>query len=201
MSISSLMTMTQEALDERAAQFEEQIIASGAAVLDVVAKDLGRFLEREAKRRFVEQIEFASAMDEASLAAFRGALRELAVEAEATLRGELTGSPVWITDVLPEDRKTLRGNPAVWQAVQAVACKLAGLLGKYNFPPDDGEEGPDYAIQYDTPRYFIDHIYCPGLIEAYWKQVEELAAVRGAIASRVRVKTQNALEARWDAID
>lgn len=201
MSTSSLLTMSDDGLGARAEQLEAQIVASGGAILDVVCKDLPKYLDREAKRRFLEQVEFASAMDDLQLKAFRAALRALGAELEGKLRASLTASDVWLAEVLPDDRKSMRGNPPVWQAFQSIACKLAGLLAEYGFPADGDGDGPDYTLEYDTPKYFIDHVYCPGLIEAYWKQNEELLSIRATANDRARALSQEELEARWNAID
>ena len=192
--------MSQEELDARAAHLKGQIVASGSAVLDVICMDLVRYLEREARRRFVQHVAFASTMDEQRLVALKQALKGLDQELQGGLKAQLEGSDAWVTAAAPEDRKSLRGNREVWAAIQAVACKLSGLLAEYGFPPDTDGGEPAYELAYDTPRYFIGRAYCPGLIEAYWKQVEELGAVRETLAERSRNASQEALGARWDAI-
>jgi hypothetical protein len=201
MSTSALLTLSDDGLTDRAEQLRAQIVTSGAAILDVVVKDLDKYLQREAKRRFLEHVEFASAMDTARLQAFRGALRKLSGDLEGVLRADLTASDIWLAEELPEDRKSMRGNPPVWAVLQKIACQLAGLFAAYDFPPDVPGVSPDYQLEYDTPRYFIEHLYCPGLIEAYWKQNEELAVVRTTETSRARALSQEELEARWNALD
>ncbi len=201
MSTSALLTLSEDDLDERAAQLEAQIVTSGAAILDVVVKDLDKFIPRETKRRFLDHVEFASAMDEATLRALKADLRTLTGTLTGTLRAELTANDIWLAAELPEDRKSMRGNPPVWMSLQKIACQLAGVFVKYGFPPDAPGQTPEYNLEYDTPRYFIEHLYCPGLIEAYWKQNEELAMVRATAASRARALSQEDLEARWNAID
>lgn len=199
MSTSALLTLSESDLSDRAELLESQIVASGSAILDVVCRDLGKYLEREAKRRFLEHVEFASAMDTPTLGRFRAGLKKLAGELETSLRADLTASDLWLAETLPDDRKSLRGNPPVWTALQSIACQLAGHLSAFDFPPDGDGDGPAYLLEYDTPRYFIEHTYCPGLIEAYWKQNEELAAIRATESSRALAMSQDELEARWAA--
>ena len=201
MSTSALSGMTQGDLDERAQQLEAQIVSSGSAVLDVICMDLSRYLEREAKRRFVEHVDFSTSMNQQTLVSLRKTLGALGNELGTSLQEALSGSSAWVIDRVPDDRKSLRGNGEVWVAIQAVACRLSGVLEQFGFPPDQGPDGPAYVLEYDTPKYFIDRAYCPGLIEAYWKQVEELGAVRQTLAMRSRNESQEALGARWDAID
>ena len=198
MSTSQYETLSVEQLHLREEQLCAQIVETGAAIVDVVAADLPRFLKRETKKRFLGNVDFGSSMDDDALKALKSALDNLAAEVQGTLRAELTARDVWLTDKVGDDRKSLEGNAAVWTIIQKVSHGLSELLAAHGFPADHEADGAQYNVVYRTPKYFIEHVYCPGLVEAYWKQVEEVVAIRAISDTLQTSATREVLEERWN---
>jgi hypothetical protein len=128
--------LSTDELKLRQSQVKQHILKEAESITEVVAKDIPRWLEREARKRWLEHAEFASRVDDEALARFKVELRRLGEEAVTQLRHDLADAELWTVKAEPRSRKTLEGHPGVWVKLQHVACKLAGLLGTFQFPPD-----------------------------------------------------------------
>ena len=209
--------LSTDELKLRQSQVKQHILKEAEAITEVVAKDIPRWLEREARKRWLEHAEFASRVDDEALARFKAELRRLGEEAVTQLRHDLADAELWMVKAEPRSRKTLEGHPGVWVKLQQVACKLAGLLGSFQFPPDlpeppqaDEEGSPKappspeeaaqvpYRLVYRSPAYFVDGAYCPAFIETYWSRLEELNNLHQALDARHAVTSRQVLESRWE---
>lgn len=189
-----------EDLKRRQAQVKAQILESASSITDVVHRDAPRWMEREARKRFLEHVEFASQMSDAQLSEFKQALRASGEAVAQELAQELAQEKIWLTPApAPENRKSLEGHPALWSLLQQTACKLSEILSRFEVPRDLGEDGdPPYQLVYRTPMYFVDGVYCPSLIETYWSRLDEFEDLEHSVEARQAVTSRQVLEKRWE---
>lgn len=197
---SSLDALSIDDLVQRRHAVEARLEETTARITGIVLKDIPRYLEREARRRWLSHADFAAAMGDAELEALKGDLRALADALTASVGAELGAADTWRTDAQPASARTLEDCRPVWVALQQVACSLSEVLSRHSFPHDEeAPEGIDYALIYKTPVYFIDGEYCPSMVETYWGLVAEHQALSGALTARQAAEQRQRLEARWGA--
>jgi hypothetical protein len=157
-------------------------------------------MEREARKRFLEHVEFASQMSDEQLSSFKDALRGAGQEVADALGQGLAQEQAWLAPApAPENRKSLEGHPALWPLLQTTAERLAQILGRFDVPADaDRGEGSPYHLTYRTPMYFVDGVYCPSLIETYWGRLDEYENLEETVEVRQAVTSRQVLERRWD---
>lgn len=196
-------------LQARQEQLEAQIAALGDTIRQLVAKDIGRYLERETRWRWLQHVEFAQAMSDDHVRALKSELKTLKNTLAPEITEALGESDVWLQPdrEATEPSKSLQANPHAWGILQRVACKLSATLSNHNFPPDpvsddatEDADAPPYKLVYQTPAYFIDGKYCPGQIETYWSAFNQLVQVRDAVATLTREQDRLALERRWASL-
>lgn len=194
-------------LQARQEQLEAQLAALGDTIRQLVAKDVGRYLERETRWRWLQHVDFAQSMSDDQVRALKTDLKSLRDALIPEITEALGHSEVWTLpghDAAAETSKSLHTNPRAWAILQQIACKLSATLSAHGFPPDPasddapaGDDAPPYQLVYQTPTYFIDGKYCPGQIETYWSAFNQLVQVRDAVAALTREQTRLALERRW----
>ncbi len=190
--------MSIEDLQLREQELEDRIMEVAVKIAELVGRDVPRYLEREARRRWLGEGAFATSMDDGRLKALKGELGELGKALNAEIRGDLADAALWLAGARAENHKSLEANGAVWAALQKIACKLSGLLARFDFPADaEAPAGITYDLVYKTPAYFIDREYCPSHIEAYWRLAEERAQIVEARAALEVEQSRKTLEARW----
>lgn len=193
--------MSVEDLAQRQRELETRLQEVCANIVELVAKDVRRYMTRETRQRWLDHPDFAAAMDDASLSRLKAALDEQGEDCVQGLKDDLGGLEAWLVGGEPESRKTLEDNGAVWTSLQKIACKLSGVLSSFGFPPDrDAREGFSYELIYKTPAYFIDREYCPSYIEAYWRAVEEHQLISAALSQTRADEARARLEARWNEV-
>ena len=191
---------TLDDLKRHKAQVKRQILDSAGEIRTVLVHDVPRWIEREARKRWLEKVDFASQMDDAALAAFKKDVQALGASAGEEMDARLKEEALWLSSASPAaGRKSLEGHAQLWPVLQEAPCKLSALLSKHQLPPDDEfKPEPPYQLVYRSPMYFVDGVYCPGLIETYWGRLDEYSALEEAIAARQVVSSRERLEQRWD---
>jgi hypothetical protein len=192
--------LTLDDLKRRQAQVKDQILDSAHAISQVILRDAPRWIEREARKRFLDHPDFASQMPDDALANFKKDVHDAAALATEQLTASLAAPDLWLIRANPpEARKSLEGHPTAWPALQQVAAALANTLSRYNVPRDpDADAGQPYLLTYRSPMYFVDGVYCPALIETFWARVDEHNALLDALDSRQAATSRQVLEQRWD---
>ena len=193
--------LSPDELDRRREEAEARLNEVCADIVSVVVKDVPRYMRREARLRWLDDPDFAAAMDDEQLKALKAGLDAAASESIVAVQRELGGLERWLTAEGSEDHKSLESNSSVWRSLQTIACKLSGVLSTFGFPPDaDAPEGISHPLVYKTPAYFIDRDYCPSLIESYWRTLEEHQQIVGAAARTELGQKRSGQEERWKEI-
>ena len=194
-------SMSTSDLERRRKEAESRLEEVCRDIVAVVAKDVPRFMTREARLRWLEDPDFAATMDGAKLKGLKAGLEAAGAESIEAVGRELGGLDLWLSASDSENHKSLESNTAVWRSLQTIACKLSGVLSEFDFPADkDAPEGITYALVYRTPAYFIDRDYCPSLIESYWRIIQEHQQIAGAVAQTELGQKRADQEARWKEI-
>ena len=135
-------------------------------ICDVLDHDLQEFPVRTAKKRYLAVPEFAATLTAEQLGELKEALRKAAQKNTREILTRLKDENIWIDDLTPSGNKapkSLRDNRAVTEALSEIAETTKSVLKEFDFPEALLE------IHYDTPTWFINGQYLPGLIEKYWK--------------------------------
>lgn len=193
---------------ERREQLHRDLLGTAAKIRACVVKDLRRFIERETRWRWLEHLDFADAMSDEDIRALKQKLDALSDSVGKQIDDNLADDAQWLapTAAPPADQmKSIEHNTNVWAILQAVAFELAQILESSGFPADPASEDGDkphspYHLQYRTPVYFLDGIYCPSLIETYWNQLGELRKLGDTIDSTHAAARRKKLEERWGKI-
>ena len=131
----------------------------------VLADDLLEFPVRTAKKRYLALPEFAATLTAEKLGDLKETLRKAGQKSTDEILATLKDERIWIDDVTPPGNKapkSLRDNRAVTETLAKIAETTRVVLEDFGFPEAILE------IHYDTPTWFINGQYLPGLIEKYW---------------------------------
>jgi len=196
-------------MEARTAQLRAHLLETARKIVDVVARDIEKFGERESRWRFLRHVDFAESLMDHDIRSFKSAIKAFAAATGERVASQLGNEDLWLRhDVVPkgESTKSLEHNPRVWQEMQVIAAEFAKVLDQFGFPADptdaddDGDLRKRYHLVYRTPVYFLDGVYCPSLIESYWNQLGELNKLSDEIASSRLDSRRKAIEERWNRI-
>lgn len=146
---------------------------TATAIAAVVAEDLATYPERELQRRFVES-ERGDTLTDAQIAELRRGSRDLGQSFASEIKQKLADDAPWHTllaedAAVPEDRKSLRGIPAVWAIVSAIDARVEQLAAAMGLQGDHRT-----PAGYQAPARFISHQHLPTLVEKYFREIGEL---------------------------
>ena len=168
-------------------------IEEARAVLDV---DLPLFVEREIKRRFIEQSDFAERLDDSVVTRLKAAIKSRGAEARTEIMESLRGDDPWLAAGIgsPEDFRSFEDNEALWSIPQAICGTVTALLKEFSFPDESAE------IRYRQPSWFIDGKHMSSIAERYWRGLADIAGIE-AQRSEIEVsRRSNTLKRRWDEL-
>jgi hypothetical protein len=206
MSEPTEVEATMETMAERREQLRKDLLATAAKIRGCVVKDLRRFIEREARWRWLQHLDFADGMSDGDIADLKKKLTDLADSVGREINSDLSDPAQWLAPreaPASEQLKSLEHNTNVWAILQKPAFRLAEILEASGFPadPTDADRGDashaKYHLEYRTPLYFLEGTYCPSLIETYWNQLGELRELGDTIDSTQADARRQKLEERW----
>lgn len=183
-------------LEQHVIILRERILAIAADVKGLLADDLPKFVEREVKRAFVSNPDFATTIGTDTLKRLKADIQADGEAGTARILAALEDEALWFCDSPGDDdpRKSISENKALWDVVSTIAVVVTDLFERYGFPA-----GPE-PVTYRAPSWFIGRRYLPSLSEKYWRHVRDLAEARAQIGS-IRTETaRTELTKRWDEV-
>ena len=159
----------------------------------LLAEDLPKFVERELKKTFVSNPDFASGVSDDKLREFKQALTTRATQTASSVIDALTDEGLWECPEIPEDsRSPISANPLLWAQVSRIATVVDELQSEFDFP------GAGEATVYKPPTWFIGRRYLPALSEKYWSVLRELTETESRTVQIKKEASRSELAARWD---
>jgi len=193
------------AADEHIAELREQerlirerTVAIAKETIEVLAIDLPLFVEREVKRAFVADPDFAERLDDDAVRAIKDDIRDRATATAAAVVASLQEWDLWLGGYARvEGAKTFEDYPELWDRVCAIGQPAQEILAAHGFP---GAKEAAEAIRYRQPKWFINGRLLTTLAEKYWRSMGELASVRAELEALDLQHRREALKQRWDAV-
>ncbi len=147
-------------MDAKIGRLETSLRAYGDEIAEIIAIDVPQYMLKMARKAFIEHVEFAEGMDDATLRFFKTKLQELGQQTAKSLRDTLSEPKLWLNVENQSSGKTLEGNVEVAKELANISMALQHFLDS---------EGLAYELEpYHTPARFIEGKYLPGVIEKYW---------------------------------
>ena len=164
----------------------ERVVASMARVL---ALDLSSWLKRQGREAFIVHELSRATAGTVDVIALKGAVLNLANAARHEVLDALCSKEVWRAD--SEGADDLLGRlPHVRHVISRWEELLASILKEQGLHAE--------RARYMAPRYFVDGLHFPTLLEEFWRIAAELKALE-RVARGAAVDTRRAMiAARWD---
>ena len=179
--------------DELQPQFEaatrrrERVVASMARVL---ALDLSSWVKSRGREAFIAHELSCDEPETVDVGALKGAVLSLASSASHAALDTLCSTEVWRTD--REGRDDLLGRfPHVQQVISRWEERLISILKAQGLYVD--------RARYIAPRYFVDGLHLPTLLEEFWRIDGELNSLERIAEEAVIDRRRARIAARWDA--
>jgi len=192
---------TQPPLDLEAEAIRLRVLSAAADIRKLLAEDLGDYVEREIRARFLASGEYGESMDAARIKALRAATRERAQQVAAEVDRALSDDALWTEslDFLDEDAvvRSLGEVEPLWRHVRVVESTVVDLLADFGFPSNEGS----WAVEYKPPVRFISHLHLPTLTERWVKASRELRAWQKMSDERRRLARERTLREKWEAAE
>lgn len=183
-------------LRAREARALQSVVKLKAEVLPILAVDLARYPEREVRKRFVSNPEFADTLDDASIARLKAEISKRALEMRDRVVALMDDDERWLAGVdFAGPGKSFAENPRLWDPTGLAVDLVRQLLTDYGFPKPE-----EYPTEYRMPTWFIEGKYLPGLAEKYWACMNEVREVRQRIREVEEGLVRNSLGRRWDRV-
>lgn len=180
-------------LEQHAELLRERVMQVADEVKALLAEDLPRFVEREVKRAFVSQPEFAAKISDDRLRQLKQDIEARGGARRDEILAALGDESLWLVDAGADDeRKSIAENTALWEQVAGICGVVTDLQREYGFP--EGSE----PVEYKPPTWFIGRRYLPTLSEKYWRHLRELGEARAQVGSIRREASKSELTKRWD---
>ncbi len=180
-------------LEQRSIMLRRRIQQVAEDVTALLSEDLPLFVERELKRAFVNNPEFAKDMSDEKLQTLKDDIRTSGQSGKERILQQLSADSIWFPSAVPEEsRHSIAQNSALWATVSGICDDVVELQEKYGFPP------PETPIQYRPPTWFIGRRYLPTLSEKYWKLIGELLEVESKVADVIDEASKSELSQRWE---
>jgi hypothetical protein len=195
MNVSDARQDELDALKEQKRWITKELLGIKTSAAQIIEKDLQAFPERELRRRFIENPDFANSLTQKQI-------RNIKTTAQTGLHSILPG----VLDCLRNDEKWLspgtchgpgksfEENEDLWTCVKPVEELVRGIMRDNGFPETAIE-----AVRYKMPTWFIEHSFLPSMAEKYWQLVRELHDIstqEKEIAARLQ---RDALAKKWDS--
>jgi hypothetical protein len=180
-------------LEQRSVMLRARIRQVAEDVVALLSEDLPLFVEREVKRAFVNNPQFAAKMTDDTLQALKEDVRSGGLTGRDEVVSGLGDDALWFPDAAPEEsRNSIAQNTALWAAVSGICSVVGDIRERYGFPE------PENPIQYKPPTWFIGRRYLPTLSEKYWKLIGELLEVESKAADVINEASKSELSQRWE---
>ena len=188
------MENTSEAeLEQRSIMLRQRIRQVAEDVTELLTEDLPLFVERELKRAFINNPEFARTMSDETLQQLKTDISVRGRSGCEQVIQRLADESIWFPDSAPEEsRHSIAQNTALWGVVSSICDDVVALREAYGFPVSET------PIQYRPPTWFIGRRYLPTLSEKYWKLVGELLDVESKMTEVKSEASQSELSQRWE---
>lgn len=181
-------------LRSQEARAVQAVLKLKAEILPILSDDLGRFPEREIRKRFVSSPEFAETLDDATIARLKGEVSRRSLAMRDRVIALMNQDDRWLAvGDSAGPGKSLAENEPLWEPTRAAADLVREILTAYGFPKPE-----EFPTEYRMPTWFIGGKYLPGLAEKYWACMAEVREVRARIREVEEGLVRNGLGRRWD---
>ncbi len=185
-------------LREKQAWIREKTEQLMAEVLKVLQIDLPLFVDRELKKAFVADPDFAEAMPDERIREIRRAARERGEAKARDIVERIRDLDLWLDGAkYAEGAKTLEDHHDLWRVVDEISMVVRELLKDYGFPKQYVDT---VEIHYRQPRWFISGVLLTTTAEKYWQKMAEYNAVAQELEELDLKTRREALKRRWDSI-
>ena len=188
-------------LEERLRVVEEKVKRDAREIVEVLRADFPQFIRRQVRERFIGAKDFADSISDSRLKEIKSDVEATGAKVVAELIPPLEDWSIWISGASavppPPERRDLQANAEVESRIQRIGAELRALLERHGFP-DLREE--DFRRAYRLPSWFIAGRLLVSLVESYWRNVEELHAVREALDALRDRSLRKERADRWDAL-
>ena len=181
-------------LEQRRLMVQDRIRHVAADVKARLAEGLPKFVEREMKRGFVENPDFASRLGDAAVRDLKLAVGSESDRGRDQVLAALEDDSLWFPPTTETSRTTMADNAALWSVVSGIVHTVHELRERFGYPPG-GE-----PVEYRPPTWFIGRRYLPTLSEKYWRLLAELAEIDGKMRALRQETSKAELSKRWDAV-
>jgi hypothetical protein len=186
---------TLEQLDELLENHKSKLSAQILEIVDLITGDLPDFVLKTVRHAFIEDVNFSEQKSDEELSTFKKHVSEFGQSLSSELRQSLLAdmNNWWGQQVSAENSgKSLDGNTAIKNKLNTINQKIAEFIQSEHLQPVE--------INYKTPARFIEGKYLPGMVEKYWKQLQDLRAVEAKRAELDFEARKARLAQRWDAL-
>lgn len=181
----------------REARAIQTILKLKAEIMPVLAEDIGKFPEREVRKRFVANPEFAKVLDDATVASIKGVIARQVPEIRDRVIRAMEEEERWLCGIdYHGPGKSLAENERLWEPTREVVEFVCKVLRDFGFPNPD-----EYPTEYKMPTWFIGGKYLPGLAEKYWACIAEVREARERIRELELAMLREDLGRRWDSVN
>jgi hypothetical protein len=184
-------TISLAELEQHAGALRNRIRNVSSDIRALLADDLPLFAEREMKKAFINNPEFASTVPDNTLKQLKADITKESASAAAAVLGALDDESLWFA-ANTEAPTSIADNQALWAQVNQISAMVNSLREQYNFPPNAE------PIVYRPPTWFIGGRYMPTLSEKYWAALSQLWVVDAQIAALETDSSKSELSQRWD---
>ncbi len=160
--------------------------------LECLEEDLGLFPERELKRRFLADMDFASSLTNQQIKSIKQKLGTALPGLLPRVIACLGDSDRWTAGRnFHGPGKSLAENETLWECIKPIEDFLVNLMDEYGFPKEE--------VRYKMPTWFIKHTYMPSIAEKYWQLVHDLEDVRQRKDELQKRLMRDKLSKKWDS--
>lgn len=184
-------------LEQHVSLLKDRVLQVADEIKALLSEDLPKFVEREMKKTFISNPEFAATVSDDQLRQIKIDIGACGIALANQVSAALQADALWFPESTGDEdaRKSIAENTALWAAVAEPASQVViKLISDNGFPPG---ETPDYR----PPTWFIGRRYLPSLSEKYWRHVRELAEASSQIGSIRSEASKSELTRRWDETD
>ncbi len=184
-------------LAQHAELVRDRVRHVAADIRALLSEDLPRFVERELKRGFVENPEFAARLSDERLAELKAECIAEGERGRDRVLMSLEDEALWFPATLPpvENRATIASNTALWAAVSGIAESVHALRQRFGYPT---LPAGDVSVEYRPPTWFIGRRYLPTLTEKYWRLLAELEELHSRAGAIRKESSKAELTRRWE---
>lgn len=174
---------------------KEKIMKTANEVKEALRQDLPLFVNREIKKHFVNNPEFARSLSDEEIKKIKQRINSITPAVVEKILVDIDSENLWMKGLeITSEGKSFMENHELWKVTSPIEELTKKIMKEFNFL------GCTEEITYKAPSWFIGKYYLPSLAEKYWKHINEIKEIQRKIEELKKEKERNELSKRWNGI-